>query len=69
MDSHADMNRVTFTGEELLCTDSNYLHCGHLFERGLFLERRSGYASVSALTFSSADGFFLYTIILSNSCV
>lgn len=35
------MNRVTFTKEELLFTDSNYLHSGNLVEKSLFLDIRS----------------------------
>lgn len=30
---HAVMNRVTFTKEESLRTDSNYLHSGNFFEK------------------------------------
>lgn len=38
---HAVMNRVTFTKEELLFTDSNYLRSGNLVEKSLFLDIRS----------------------------
>lgn len=42
------MNRMTFTKEELVCTDSNYLHRGNLFEKSLFLDTRSVLVGISS---------------------